>query len=163
MKIDEPKTPFVRYNAELENENEGGEWFSTSILETVSMDLISLCDPSNVDIPSLELDNSAPTSPAGPSFQDTTAENTAANAGRPPASPPSSSGGRPPIRSSSSDRNSRRPSFSTTRSGSSSRSTSFNMPPDDLGRTEFREGGLGLLRNEDDVLDDEEALDEESK
>lgn len=71
-------------------------------------------------------------------------------------------------RSNSSDRGTRdrRPSFSTSRSGSSSRSTSFNLPPDDLGRTEFRDGGLGLVRapgQDDDALDDEEALDEESE
>jgi hypothetical protein len=28
MKIDEPKTPYVRYHVELENENDGGAWSS---------------------------------------------------------------------------------------------------------------------------------------
>lgn len=56
-------------------------------------------------------------------------------------------------------------SASTTRSGSSSRSTSFNLPTDDLGRTEFRQGGLGLVRGEgaEVVDDDDEDLDEESE
>ncbi|KAF8307235.1 hypothetical protein DL93DRAFT_143822 [Clavulina sp. PMI_390] len=171
MKIDEPKTPFVHHNAELDDDNEG-------------------------DIPAFDLDqrNSAPSSPSastgsafGAAFQQMTAENTAANAQRhfaPSASPSSlhatfspepisgtnGSTASPLVtgspsanrqRSMSTDRISRRASFSTTRSGSSSRSTSFSLPPDDLGRTEFKEGGLGLLRGEDDVIvDDEEALDE---
>jgi len=120
------------------------------------------------DVPSLHLDDQAPTSPSGTSFRERTAENTLANAGRQQPFPSSPSGSpsvlRTPVRSSSSDRGSRRPSFSTTRSGSSSRSTSFSLPPEDLGRTEFREGGLGLLRDENDTaVEDEEALDAESK
>jgi len=141
MKIDEPKTPFVRYQPELENEDG--------------------------DVPSFQLDDQAPSSPTGTSFRERTAENTLANAGRTQPFPSSPSGSpsvlRTPVRSSSSDRGSRRPSFSTTRSGSSSRSTSFSLTLEDLGRTEFREGGLGLVRDENDTaVEDEEALDAEA-
>lgn len=33
MKIDEPKTPYVRYNAELENDNDGGVWYSIDFVK----------------------------------------------------------------------------------------------------------------------------------
>lgn len=146
MKIDEPKTPFVRNHPELESDDGG-------------------------DIPSFDLDgeNPTPASPDAATFHATTQANTLANStasSRPQTSGSPSAGSQSPggrfTRSSSADRNSRRPSFSTSRSASSSRSASFSNPPDDLGRTEFREGGLGLIRNGDEVLEDEEILDEET-
>ena len=144
MKITEPKTPYVRYNAETD-EFEGGKRHSYSQVLTRSHISAS---PSSVllDIPSLDLagNNSGVSSPVLQS--PISAEN-------PPPSPPVS-----PHRASFSGGINGR-SSSGRRSGSSSRSTSFSLPneaKDEISLERRIEPG-------DEEVEEEEEMDEEGK
>jgi len=138
MKITEPKTPYVRYNAELDT------------VEGMS------------EIPPFHLDNdgagspmSVPSSPL-PTSQATVAPGASFS---PATSVPIRPGAQ---RGNSIDRSSRRTSFSDRPlpSGSSSRSTSFNVSADDPERTKLQAGGLGLIRG--DEVEEDEEMDEET-
>jgi len=123
MKITEPKTPYVRYNAETD-EFEG-------------------------DIPSLDLagNNSGVASPVLQSPVSTE---------QPPPSPPVS----PRRTSFSSGVNGRSSSGSIrSRSGSSSRSTSFSLPNEAKSEISFHGRGINP---EDEEVEEEEEMDEEA-
>lgn len=143
MKITEPKTPYVRYNAETD-EFEGGKpcpnflLLPRSYIPASPVSMIS-------DIPSLDLagNNSGVSSPVLQS---------PVSAEQPPPSPPAS----PRRASFSSGVNGR--SSSGRRSGSSSRSTSFSLPNEAKG--EISQERLGPS---DEEVEEEEEMDEEGK
>jgi protein phosphatase inhibitor 2 len=140
MKITEPKTPYVRYNAETD-EVEGGSSnpFSRLILDTHTLAIF-------VEIPNFDLDGhyippSRETSSPIMSVSSTGADTSG------PSSPRTS------ISSAG------RPASASGRSGSatSSRSTSFNLPND--ARREIRADS----REPGEEVEFEEEMDEESK
>lgn len=170
MKITEPKTPYVRYNAETDTV-EGGKYF-TSDFQSVRVHLIS-----TADIPGLDLGNLDSTSPSSPIMR--TQSPTFSSGPDVPTSGPSSrrtsfssaslnhpSAASPPLdptilnTQANSAIGAGRPSASISGrsgSGSSSRSTSFNLPSD--ARGVIGEMGSGAERGEVE----EEEMDEESE
>ena len=147
MKITEPKTPYVRYNAETD-EFEGGEagpcFFSASA--RISSPFFSAI----LDIPSLDLagNNSGVDSPILQSPVSTE---------QPPPSPPVS----PHRTSFSSGVNGRSSSGSVrSRSGSSSRSTSFSLPNEAKGEILSQRRATSP---DDEEVEEEEEMDEEGK
>jgi protein phosphatase inhibitor 2 len=158
MKITEPKTPFVRYNAELDIvENMEGPLSSKTALshcEAFSDARVSL-----IDIPKFTLDrrNSNPPTPSSPAFNDS-ASNASRVDGQQTMSPEAQASELPPAASSEE----RRASFaskqrsSSTGSRSSSRSTSFHLPDEDRVRLRRKsaEGGE-TIDGDDDELDPE--------
>jgi len=138
MKIDEPKTPYVRYNVETD-EVEGGMCRAPQVGKRLS--LTPLMCGWYVDIPQLELGG-------------------ARSPGLPTESLPES-----PTSGIASGPSSRRESLSSVgknssgRSGSvaSSRSTSFSLPNDST-RTEVKAGENELV---DSDVEDDESMDEE--
>lgn len=145
MKITEPKTPYVRYNAETD-EFEGGETHPHSLLLPSSHISAS---PSSImlDIPSLDLagNNSGVSSPVLQS---------PVSAEQPPPSPPVS----PRRTSFSSGTNGRSPSG--RRSGSSSRSTSFSLPNEAKGEISSQGQRIGA---DDEEVEEDEEMDEEGE
>jgi len=135
MKITEPKTPFVRYNAELD------------IVENME------------DIPKFNLDrrNSNPPTPSYSTFNDSVS-NTSNTDGQQTMSPEAQASELPPA----AGPEERRASFeakqrsNSTGSRSSSRSTSFRFPDEEHARLRRKsaEGG-GAFDDEDDELDPE--------
>ena len=101
MKITEPKTPYVRYNAELDEVEGGACALSPPGVPTISAHVAEF----SVEIPAFDL--GMPSAPSPPPASPSPVE---------PSSPrrPSFSTGKRPGRSSS---------------GSSNRSASFNLPP----------------------------------
>jgi len=142
MKITEPKTPFVRYNAELDTVD---NW-------------------EDIDIPRWDLDrqNSNPTTPTSLAFNDCASNASKADGQQtmspevqPPELPQASE---PPVSAGSEER---RASFaakqrsSSTGSRSSSRSTSFHLPDEDRMRLRRKTEGGEAVDGEDDELDPE--------
>ncbi|KAF9514235.1 hypothetical protein BS47DRAFT_890955 [Hydnum rufescens UP504] len=139
MKITEPKTPYVRYNAELDT------------VEGMS------------EIPPFHLDDGSPRQPTSPLFP-----SRPSSSSRPPTATTSATpfpGTHHQTSASIDDSTYRRASVSDrppslSRSSSSSRRTSFNLPTDDgLGGSDVR-AGLGLSLDEPNEV--EEEMDEES-
>jgi len=135
MKITEPKTPFVRYNAELD------------IVENME------------DIPKFNLDrrNSNPPTPSSPVFNDS-ASNASKTDGQQTMSPEAQTSELPPAAGSEE----RRASFaakqrsSSTGSQSSSRSTSFHLPDEDRVRLRRKNAEEGeVVHGDGDELDPE--------
>jgi len=133
MKITEPKTPYVRYNAELD------------IVENME------------DIPGLHLDrrNSNPPTPSSPAFNDT-GPNASKTDGPQTVSPIAQTSDLPQASGSEE----RRASFaakqrsSSTGSRSSSRSTSFHLPQEDLARLRRKNSAESdAAGGDDDELD----------
>lgn len=147
MKITEPKTPYVRYNAETD-EFEGGKP-DPAILPSPLAQISSPPFSATLDIPSLDLagSNSGVNSPILQSPVSTE---------QPPPSPPVS----PRRASFSSGANGRSSSGSIrSRSGSSSRNTSFSLPHEAKGEIS-RQGGIGP---DDEEVEEEEEMDEEGR
>lgn len=142
MKITEPKTPYVRYDAETDT-FEGG-----SSLSSISRSSITKLTPSLViilhmiDIPNLDLNGHLASPPSS----------------IPPSSPITASGGDsgPSSRRTSFSSTGRAPSSGRPGSGTSSRSTSFNLPNE--ARETIRLDG----RQPGDEVEFEEEMDEES-
>jgi protein phosphatase inhibitor 2 len=150
MKITEPKTPFVRYNAELDVvENMDGKW-----LESARCGAVLIIG--STEIPSFDLNRnqgSNPTTPISSSFptespradpklladeKAKTEANTLANARRPSfgASAPGRSG-------------------SASAGSSSSRSTSFHLPEDERKKLKNAVGNRGNGEVEEEEMDEE--------
>ena len=148
MKITEPKTPYVRYNAETD-EFEGGKtdpYFSYFPLAQVSASPCSV----TLEIPSLDLAGNNP-DVNSPVLQ------SPVSAEQPPPSPPVS----PRRASFSSGANGRSSSGSIrSRSGSSSRSTSFSLPNEAKGEISFQGRGINP---DDEEVEEEEEMDEEGR
>lgn len=133
MKITEPKTPYVRYNAETD-EIEGGWYSFCSTNEALD---------NSVDIPTLDL-NGHYISPGSPMM---------------PPSPTGADTSGPSSRRTSISSSGRGPSSSgRSGSGNSSRSTSFNLP--DEARKGIRADHSGRDTGEE-VEFEEEEMDEE--
>ena len=158
MKITEPKTPFVRYNAELDIvENLEGPFSSKTALSFSGNYLIPLF--LLIDIPKFNLDrrNSNPPTPSSPAFNHS-ASNAGKLDGQQTMSPEAQTAELPAAPGSEE----RRASFaakqrsSSTGSRSSSRSTSFHLPDEDRVRLRRKNAEEGeVVDGEDDELDPE--------
>ena len=143
MKITEPKTPYVRYNAETDTV-EGGVSVVRSLFR-VSVTYIWVCA---LDIPGLDLNTGSMASPgtynAPRSFSPSSVAATDGESG-------------PPSRRTSFSSNGRTSSGGGPGSRSSSRSTSFNLP------SEVREVIRLDGRQPGDEVEFDEEMDEESE
>lgn len=153
MKITEPKTPYVRYNAETDTFEGGGHTLHLLVFTVTATDCsICMCFTprwvftSRVDIPQLDLNGQVVASPTSPMIRSVSPSSTGATGGE--SGPPS-----------------RRTSFSSGRassvgrpgSGGSSRSTSFSLPNE--ARETIRLDG----RQPGDEVEVGEEMDEESE
>lgn len=152
MKITEPKTPYVRYNAELDTvENMNGKRpFQTSLSRFGIKRRPNTDATPSIDIPSFDLNrNQSPTSPNSSPFptesprsdhpplldeKSRTEANTIANARRPSLGAPTTKSGR-----------------SASQGSTSSRRTSFHLPEDQ--RKQFR--GNNTEPGDEDAVEDE--------
>ena len=148
MKITEPKTPYVRYNAETD-EFEGGMTNPCFPFPSPTQISASPCS-ATLEIPSLDLAGNG-SSVSSPILQ------SPINTEQPPPSPPVS----PRRTSFSSGINGRSSSGSIrSRSGSSSRSTSFSLPNEAKSEISFHGRGIDP---EGEEVEEEEEMDEEGK
>lgn len=147
MKITEPKTPYVRYNADTD-EFEGGK--TNPCLPFFPQKISTSPCSATLEIPSLDLAGNG-SGVSSPILQ------SPISAEQPPPSPPVS-----PRRTSFSSSVNGRPSSGSirSRSGSSSRSTSFNLPNEVKGEISLLVGSTG---HGDDEIEVEEEMDEESR
>jgi len=149
MKITEPKTPYVRYNAETD-EFEGGMTDPCFPFPSPTQISASPCS-ATLEIPSLDLAGN------GFSVSSPVLQSPVNTEQPPPPSPPVS----PRRTSFSSGVNGRSSSGSIrSRSGSSSRNTSFSLPNEAKNEISFHGSGIGP---EDEEVEEEEEMDEEGK
>lgn len=143
MKITEPKTPYVHYNAETD-EIEGGEDF---IYDSEHQLIRTLW---YTEIPSLDLGDRASSSS---SYAASPVQTTYSSRGNTPDPSPSENGSRRTSFSSAG----RPSSVGRPGSGSSSRSTSFSLPNESV-RREFRASSSERGEIEEEEMDEESEL-----